>query len=116
MPWGKGYAWFEGPSFEPTPEALADRGTIMQRCDQLSAFLAAAPAYFGTDPTRTVMLGFSQGGAMVWSTLALKGGPLRCGVICSGFLHPDLLDGSTALGKAAQPMSISDVSKVLLDD
>ena len=106
FPWGQGWAWFEGVSTAPTPEALAHGGTIMQGCAELSAFLSSAPERFGTDPQRTAALGFSQGGTMLWATLALRSKahttvcrpvsgqrimrpavPIKCAVVCRLHSH-----------------------------
>ena len=100
-PYGQlsGAAWFHGSSAVPAPDALASE--IGRSADALVAFLEAAPATLGTDPTRACLLAFSQGATIGW-TLALMRWPrpdLLCALaLLSGRAMPELLEATSALG------------------
>ena len=105
--WGPGsYVWFEGMSRAPEPEALAS--TLGKSCDALFEFILAAPELLGTDPSKVVVLGFSQGATTVWTGLMSKwprDGLIRAAVAISGRLMPELLRPGTPLNERLAPCS-----------
>lgn len=58
-----GHSWFH-IDFEPNGTVVPDVPGARRTLADLQRWLAAAPARFGTDPARTVLLGFSQGAMM----------------------------------------------------
>lgn len=58
-----GYAWFH-LDFRPGGEVVPDVAQARTALRDLVAWLEAAPARLGTDPTHTYLLGFSQGAMM----------------------------------------------------
>lgn len=58
---------FTSPPLNPLPFAQeALKSEIGESADALVAFLEAAPAMLGTDPSRACLLGFSQGASIGW--------------------------------------------------
>lgn len=63
QPYVMGNAWFN-IDFKPDGTVAPDVAGAKSALAGLAAWLAAAPAKFGTDPARTYVLGFSQGSMM----------------------------------------------------
>ncbi|MEM6647691.1 MAG: hypothetical protein AAF730_15710 [Bacteroidota bacterium] len=60
---GRGFSWFEllaSPDGVPVPPG----GAMAHALEHLSAFTYAAQRAWSTDPARTVLVGYSQGGAL----------------------------------------------------
>jgi phospholipase/carboxylesterase len=85
-PGAVGYAWVSSPPGTP------DMSAILAARDQLRAFLDAALERYPIDPSKLIVLGFSQGGVMAY-TLGL-GEPQRFAalVALSTWLPSALLD------------------------
>jgi phospholipase/carboxylesterase len=99
-PYGPGFAWFDiawradgsvEPNVPQAQEALAG----------LQAWLAAAPARFGTDPRRTYLLGFSQGAMLSLGLLGTAPDGLA-GVVALSGRAPDGLFTRTASDAVAR--------------
>jgi len=87
--YGPGHAWFQidvlrtggmRPHADEAKETLVD----------LARWLAAAPARLGTDPARSYVLGFSQGGMMVLGLVRTYPEQLAGGIVLSGSLLDDV--------------------------
>jgi phospholipase/carboxylesterase len=63
QPYVMGNAWFQ-IEFKPDGSVAPDVAGAKSALTGLAAWLAEAPAKFGTDPARTYVLGFSQGSMM----------------------------------------------------
>ena len=99
-----GYRWFSGYSSAPDPAAL--RSEIGASCDEVFAFIEAAPSTLGTDPDRVYLLGFSQGATTVWTALLSRwprAGFVSGALALSGRLMPDLKKPGTPLGARLAP-------------
>lgn len=88
LPWG-GFAWYH---LGGTPGNLVpDPASRAKALDLLEQLVATLPPRLGTDPQRTILLGFSQG-AILSLGLAMRRPDLMAGVIAlSGYLDPALL-------------------------
>lgn len=105
-----GFAWFPIPFDSnglPVPQALPTdfEGTdphaaalaMLQWLDELDARVDGG---LGTQ----VLMGFSQGGAMVTSLLRLEPERFACGVNCSGFVIPGTFSGDAHLAEIRPPL------------
>ncbi len=98
-PYGSGYSWFE-----PLPAPPAAMATARET---LTAFLTQAHERYAVPPSRTALLGFSQGAVMtldVGLRAAAAGEPYAALAAMSGYLA-EADDLATILpGAAAQPL------------
>ena len=105
-----GFAWFQipfGADGLPVPQApptdfastAAHEAALamLQWLDDLGAQVAGG---LGTQ----VLMGFSQGGAMVTSMLRLQPDRFACGVNCSGFVVPGTFPGDAQLAEVRPPL------------
>jgi phospholipase/carboxylesterase len=86
-PYHEGYAWFHidfRPDGTVVPDVSQARGTL----GDLLGWLDAAPARLETDPTRTFVLGFSQG-AMMSLGLLLRAPERLAGVVALSGRSPE---------------------------
>ncbi|MFV9503874.1 MAG: alpha/beta hydrolase [Oscillochloridaceae bacterium umkhey_bin13] len=88
LPWG-GFAWYH---LGGTPGNLVPDPTSRARAlELLEQFVATLPTRLGTDPQRTLLLGFSQG-SILSLALAMRRPDLMVGVMAlSGYLDLALL-------------------------
>jgi phospholipase/carboxylesterase len=115
-PLGPGFKWFDG--FSPWPGPTACTQDIPQAATKLRWFFERAPAYFGTSPQHSFLVGFSQGATVAWS-VALSGWAQDMEVcqprfvIMSGRLMPEHGDKESILGKQTRPATVSRKVEVL---
>jgi phospholipase/carboxylesterase len=83
-----GYAW-HAIDWSTSPPAL-DVGQAEQSREALAALLTELAARHGTDPSRTFLLGFSQGAAMALSVALTRPDLVRGAVLHSGRVLPGL--------------------------
>ncbi len=87
-PYDGGWSWFD-VDFLPGGRVVPDVAQARAALRGLVAWLADAPARFGTDPARTFLLGFSQGAMMALGVLFTT--PERlAGVVALSGRHADL--------------------------
>lgn len=111
--YGPGRAWFH---LEWRPDGTVDPDVAQARetLAELDAWLAAAPARFGTDEERTYLLGFSQGAMM--SVGMLRRAPHRlAGVVALSGRSPDGLFEAEASPEAIAAVPLL-VAHGLFDD
>ena len=102
-----GFAWFH-IDFLPGGRVVPDTAQARQSVADLVGWIEAAPARFGTDPARTFLLGFSQGGMMSLGALVSAPEQLAGVVVLSGRAPTDLVDGRTdAAGLARVPLLVA---------
>lgn len=82
-----GYGWFP-LTLDAPPDAAAVRSAV----DALNRFVAAALQRYPIDPSKFVVLGFSQGGAMAYA-LALGGKRRFAGLVALSSWLPETLAG-----------------------
>jgi phospholipase/carboxylesterase len=82
-----GYSWFlrNGTELQPTPPE-----SLLAGMTQLHQFLTELPQLYPIDPTRLVLLGFSQGSTMV-NSLVFTYPQLAIGVASLAGLIPDII-------------------------
>jgi len=98
--YGPGYAWFQidvlrSAKMRPHPDQAKE--TLLD----LARWLAAAPARLGTDPAKSYVLGFSQGGMMVAGLVRTYPEGVAGGIVLSGSLLDDVFPvaaPATAMG------------------
>ena len=90
-----GWAWFQ-IDFRPGGELVADVPQAREALAGLVGWLAAAPARLGTDPRRTVLLGFSQGAMMALGVLRTAPERLAGVVALSGRFPAGLFPASAS--------------------
>lgn len=100
---GGGFRWFAGYTAAPQPGAL-DRDLPAARALVLQ-FALDAPAVLSTDPTRTFILGFSQGATVGWSVMTAswpRADAIAGALLFSGRLFPQHAEPNhpLALGSA----------------
>jgi phospholipase/carboxylesterase len=99
---GFGFAWYHLGG-EPG-NLVPDPATRASARDLLAKFVAGLPGRLGTDPSRTYLLGFSQG-AIMSLALACHDPEQFAGVIAvSGYLDPESLDGPLPAAIADLPI------------
>ncbi len=97
-PYGPGWAWFH-IDWLPDGSVRPDRAQAQATLLDLERWMAAAPERFGTDPARSYLLGFSQGGMMALGLL-LRAPELLAGVVALSSRAPDALFEATAPAEA----------------
>lgn len=82
-----GYSWFRrnGTELQPTPPE-----SLLAGMDQLHEFLTNLPQLYPIDPTRLVLMGFSQGSTMV-NSMIFTYPQLAIGVASLAGLIPDVI-------------------------
>jgi phospholipase/carboxylesterase len=88
-----GHAWFP-IDFRPDGSVIPDAAAARETLADLQSWLAAAPAGFGTDPARTVLLGFSQGAMMSLGLLCTVPERLAGVMALSGRFAPTLFEAT----------------------
>ena len=56
-------------AYQCRPAPIALESTIASSCDSIFQFIEEAPSTLGTDPTKVVLVGFSQGSTLSWTSL-----------------------------------------------
>ena len=90
-----GHAWFP-IDFRPDGSVVPDVAAARETLADLQSWLAAAPAGFGTDPSRTFLLGFSQGAMMSLGLLCTAPERLAGVMALSGRFAPGLFEATAA--------------------
>jgi phospholipase/carboxylesterase len=95
------YTWFEpsGPDLRRTPEEFERVST------RVSEFISEAIARYGGDPTRTVLLGFSQGGSLAYR-LGLAEPARFAGVAALSTWLPEEAEQRAAAGDALAALPV----------
>jgi phospholipase/carboxylesterase len=88
-----GYAWFP-IAFHPDGTVVPDVPAARAALADLTRWLGEAPSRLGTDPRRTVLLGFSQGAMMSLGALVTVPERLAGVVALSGRFAPALFEGT----------------------
>lgn len=94
-PYAVGYSWFP-IEFRPDGSVIPDVEAARATLGELARWLAAAPARLGTDPTRTFVLGFSQGAMMSLGLLVTVPERLAGVLALSGRFAPAVFDTTAA--------------------
>lgn len=84
---GGGWGWYPIAFLETGPEF--DEEVAFESAETLETFLHECHAHYGTDPQRTVLMGFSQGAAMALLLLLTRPECLSATVLMSGRLIPE---------------------------
>lgn len=101
-----GHSWFH-IEFRPDGTVVPDVAGAHRTLAALRRWLAAAPARFGTDPRRTVLLGFSQGAMMSLGVLRTEPALVFAVVALSGRAPGDLFPATApADAVAAVPLFV----------
>lgn len=86
LPYPPGYGWFP---LEFRPEGLyLDEAVALETGETLAAFIRECHERYGTDPERTVLMGFSQGAVMSLLLLLTQPALVSATVLMSGRLLP----------------------------
>jgi phospholipase/carboxylesterase len=98
-----GYSWFlrNGAELQPTPPA-----SLLDGLAQLDQFLKQLPERYPIDPTRLVLLGFSQGASMGNSLVLSQPKRVMAVASLSGLL-PDIIIANQAPQLAGLPVFIA---------
>jgi phospholipase/carboxylesterase len=84
---GGGWGWYPIAFLETGLEF--DEEIAFESAETLEQFIQECHATYGTDPARTVLMGFSQGAAMALLLLLTRPECLRAAVLMSGRLIPE---------------------------
>jgi phospholipase/carboxylesterase len=96
-----GRAWFH-IDFAPGGRVIPDLAQARATLADFLQWLRAAPERYGTDPARTFLLGFSQGGMMALGALGAVPERLAGVVVLSSRFSTELLPATAAPGAIAR--------------
>ncbi|MFN8456807.1 MAG: hypothetical protein U0401_19435 [Anaerolineae bacterium] len=98
-----GYSWFlrTGTELQPTPPE-----SLLESLSQLRQFITELPQLYPIDPTRLVLIGFSQGSTMA-NSLIFTYPQLAIGVASLAGLIPDVIQQTKSPNLAGLPVFIA---------